>query len=61
MKWFSADHHFNHRAVIDYCRRPFTDVDEMNAQLIRRWNVLVKPEDEVFYCGDFSGIPHIDR
>ena len=54
MKWFSADHHFNHKAVIDYCRRPFADVDEMNAQLIRRWNVLVKPDDEVFYCGDFS-------
>lgn len=54
MKWFSADHHFNHRAVIDYCRRPFADVDEMNAQLIRRWNALVDPADEVMYCGDFS-------
>lgn len=54
MKWFSADHHFWHKAVIDYCNRPFADVDEMNGELIRRWNILVSPSDEVFYCGDFS-------
>ncbi len=54
MRWFSADHHFNHRHVIDYCKRPFDSVEHMNEELIRRWNMLVQPADEVLYCGDFS-------
>lgn len=53
-RWFTSDHHFNHRAVVAYCCRPFESLEQMHDELIRRWNALVKPEDEVLYCGDFS-------
>jgi calcineurin-like phosphoesterase family protein len=54
MKWFSSDHHFGHKNVITYCNRPFKDEIEMTWKLIEAWNSVVKPDDEVFYLGDFS-------
>ena len=54
MRWFSSDHHFGHKNVINYCNRPFKDEIEMTWKLIEAWNSVVKPDDEVFYLGDFS-------
>ncbi len=54
MIWFSADHHFYHQNVIRYCARPFSSVDEMNAEMVKRWNEVVAPGDTVYYLGDFS-------
>lgn len=58
MRWFTSDLHFNHLNVIKYCNRPFphseAGVQEMNETLIRNWNELVKPDDDVFVIGDFS-------
>ncbi|MDH7796392.1 MULTISPECIES: metallophosphoesterase [unclassified Beijerinckia] len=52
--WFTADTHFGHANIINYCRRPFASVEEMNAALIQRWNYYVQPEDTVFHLGDFA-------
>lgn len=54
MIWFSSDHHFGHKNVIEYCKRPYSSVEEMNEDLIRRWNETVEPQDIVIYLGDFS-------
>ena len=51
--WFTSDLHLGHANIIAYCNRPFKDVDEMNSELIRRWNERVKPEDTVIHNGDF--------
>ncbi|WP_137625088.1 metallophosphoesterase [Lactiplantibacillus pingfangensis] len=54
MKYFIADTHFYHAAVINFCQRPFRDVDDMNEQLIRNWNTVVRsPKDEIYILGDF--------
>lgn len=56
--WFTSDLHFNHENIIEYCNRPFYDVFEMNETLIRNYNSLVKPDDEVFILGDLCmGLP----
>jgi calcineurin-like phosphoesterase family protein len=52
--FFTADTHFGHRAVIKYGKRPFADVDEMDAELIRRWNVVVPTDGIVYHLGDVS-------
>jgi calcineurin-like phosphoesterase family protein len=52
--WFTADLHLGHSNIIKYCGRPFQDVDEMNSQLIERWNDVVVPDDTVWVVGDFA-------
>ncbi len=52
--WFTSDHHFGHRNIIDYCDRPFDSVEEMNEALVTSWNSHVNADDTVFYLGDFS-------
>jgi len=51
--WFSADTHFGHQNIIEYCTRPYRDVDEMNQKLIENFNRLVQPNDVVFFLGDY--------
>lgn len=53
-KWFTSDTHFGHVKVIEYCKRPFKDVDEMNRVMTERWNARVAPEDTVFHMGDVA-------
>jgi len=52
--WFSSDHHFGHERVIAYDGRPFQDSEEMDAEMICRWNALIGPDDVVVYLGDLS-------
>lgn len=52
--WFTADQHWEHRNIIAYCNRLFKDVDEMNYEMVRRWNDRVQPEDTVYHLGDFT-------
>lgn len=49
---FTADTHFFHRNIIDFCKRPWYSVDEMNEGLIERWNSRIKPTDQVYHLGD---------
>jgi calcineurin-like phosphoesterase family protein len=52
--WFTADCHFGHFNIINYSNRPFKTTEEMNKELIKRWNERVKPEDTVYFLGDFG-------
>lgn len=51
---YISDTHFGHRNIIRYENRPFSSVQEMNEELIRRWNSVVTPEDTVVHGGDFA-------
>jgi len=52
--WFTSDLHFGHRNVINYCNRPYKDLEEMHKALIKIWNDTVKEGDTVYVLGDFS-------
>lgn len=52
MNFYTSDPHFGHRNVIKYCNRPFASADEMDEELIRRWNAVVGEDDQVFVLGD---------
>jgi len=54
MIYFSSDHHFSHTNVIRFCGRPFSSVEQMDSQMIMKWNSVVTPKDQVFYLGDFT-------
>lgn len=53
-KWYTADTHFNHAKILEYCGRPFKDVREMDRVLIENWNAVVSPDDLVIHVGDFG-------
>ena len=52
--FFTSDTHFNHANIIKYCKRPFASVEEMNGEMISRWNKVVRPRDTVYHLGDFA-------
>ncbi|WP_411734634.1 metallophosphoesterase [Paeniglutamicibacter sp.] len=52
--WFTADTHFGHGRIIETCSRPFADSAEMDAEIIRRWNLAVASADTVWVLGDWA-------
>lgn len=50
--FFTSDLHFGHERVIQFDKRPFATVEEMDAELIRRWNAKVGKGDIVYALGD---------
>ncbi|WP_119461799.1 metallophosphoesterase family protein [Rhodospirillaceae bacterium SYSU D60014] len=52
--FFTSDTHFGHGGALGLFGRPFASVAEMDAELIRRWNDSVGPEDDVWHLGDFA-------
>lgn len=51
--FFTSDTHFGHANIIDFCKRPFSSVEEMDQKLIENWNNVVGPKDYIFHLGDF--------
>ena len=57
--FLTSDTHFGHAGV---CRftcddgvtkiRPWTDPNEMDEEMVKRWNDTVKPNDKVYHLGD---------
>jgi calcineurin-like phosphoesterase family protein len=55
MRFFTSDEHFWHNNILKYCpKRGHATVEEMNWDMVAKWNAVVKPEDEVYCLGDFS-------
>ena len=50
--FFTGDLHFGHANVIAFDNRPFESVEEMDAELIRRWNNKVGKGDLTYVLGD---------
>lgn len=51
--FYIADTHFGHERIIEFDKRPFATIDEMETELIRRWNSVVESGDTVYILGDF--------
>ena len=53
-----SDTHFGHAGVCKFTTqtgeklRPWTDPDEMDEEMVKRWNETVKPTDKVYHLGD---------
>ncbi|MDD5503829.1 MAG: hypothetical protein PHV77_00750 [Candidatus Omnitrophica bacterium] len=51
--WRTSDYHFTRAFIIRYYNHPFDPAEGMNETIIRKHNERVKPEDTVFFLGDF--------
>ena len=59
--WFISDTHFFHENILKFVdengariRAGFASVDEMNWEMVDRWNAVVKPQDKVWHLGDVA-------
>lgn len=51
-KFYIADWHYGHSNIVAFDNRPFKTANEMNDELIERWNKVVSNEDIVYILGD---------
>lgn len=51
---FTSDMHLGHDKDFVTKARGFETVEEMNAEIIRRWNERVYPDDDVYVLGDLT-------
>ena len=54
MYFFTSDEHLGHNRVREYSNRPFSSIEEMDDEIIKRNNEIVKDDDIVVHGGDFS-------
>lgn len=52
--FFTSDLHLGHAKILEYSKRPFSNVDEMNEALIDNWNKTVTPGGLIYVIGDFA-------
>lgn len=52
--FFIADTHFSEENIMKYENRPFASVEDMDEQMIERWNARVCEEDLIYVLGDFG-------
>lgn len=52
MEFFTSDLHLGHSNAIQRDNRPFANVEQMNEELIERWNARVTDNDNVYLLGD---------
>lgn len=53
-RWAIADPHWQHKNILKYENRPFDSVDDMDLEMIIRWNSVVEPDHKVFCLGDIA-------
>ena len=67
-----SDTHFGHEKTCTTFKRadgsplrPFANGDEMNEEMVSRWNAVVRPHDKVYHLGDVvinrKFLPILDR
>ena len=54
--YFTSDTHFGQQRTLEYSRRPFVDVHDMDLALISNWNKRIRMNDTVVHAGDFGDI-----
>lgn len=59
--FFTSDTHFGHESKIKKHLVPFKTIEEMNEELIKRWNNKVGTNDIVYHLGDFGDYNIIKR
>ena len=58
--FYIADTHFGHSNIIKMDGRPFADIEEMDSEMIKRWNQVVSQNDHVYVVGDFAYKNNVD-
>ena len=52
--FFISDLHLGHANCLRFDNRPWQKIEDMDTEIIRRWNAKVSTEDHVYVLGDFA-------
>lgn len=52
--FFTSDTHFYHKNIIELCKRPYRDIEQMHEEMVNSWNSVVSPSDTVYHLGDVA-------
>lgn len=52
LNYYISDLHFGHANIIRLCNRPYNTVQEMDEDLINKWNSVITDDDDVYILGD---------
>lgn len=52
MIYYTSDNHIYHENILKLAHRPYKTVEEMNADIIKKWNAKVQKNDDVYILGD---------
>lgn len=52
--FYISDTHWCHKNLIKFGNRPFSTIEEMNLELVHRWNSVIGLNDTVWHLGDFA-------
>lgn len=52
--WFTSDTHFGSSRALEYSRRPFQTVEDMDWKMMENWNNTISPYDTIYHLGDFG-------
>lgn len=61
MIYLYSDPHFGHKNILSLAKRPFSSIEDMDKTLIRNYNTVVKPEDDVYFLGDVGYKTNVNR
>lgn len=54
MNYYTADPHFGHSSIMEFCNRPFTSVAEMDDRILSNYKGVMRPKDDLYIIGDFA-------
>lgn len=52
--FLTADQHLGHFKILEYSKRPFATVEEMDEHIISAWNDRISHKDDIYCLGDMS-------
>lgn len=54
MIWFTSDWHIGHRSILEFCKRPYFTVTDMNKGLVSNFNAKVHQMHTTYFLGDMA-------
>jgi calcineurin-like phosphoesterase family protein len=52
--FFTSDLHIGHKNILKYNRHEFSTIEDMEIEMVSRWNSKVGKDDIVYILGDVS-------